>query len=286
MSITFKCPSCSKLLKAKKEHIGRQAKCPKHGASLTAAVEPPPIQPITSRAEEIAPQIDVHHDVRLPSQRRRQSSFSLTVFLAATIPSIALGYFIGREHLKYEMRSAMSKAVERMMEGVGEAFGNDPEKDEEFREQTPAPMGVTIVDQEFSVGVSEARISRVELESKSTDTEGYSDDEYLILTLVVKNTHDRKILRFAENLFISHFRLYDDVNNQIRGINFGFMTKLTGAIDGNADILPGRVQRHVLVFNIPPPKTQYLILDVDKAAFYGEGRLKYQIPVDRIKRGL
>ena len=41
----------------------------------------------------------------------------------ALVAGLAIGYFAGREHLKYEMRSALSSAAEEFSAGLSEAFG-------------------------------------------------------------------------------------------------------------------------------------------------------------------
>lgn len=44
--------------------------------------------------------------------------------VVALIVGLALGYFAGREHLKYEIRSEFSSAAEELRSGLTEAFGS------------------------------------------------------------------------------------------------------------------------------------------------------------------
>lgn len=46
-------------------------------------------------------------------------------FVAVAVVSLAIGYFAGREHLKYEMRSAFSTAAEELKQGLSKAFASE-----------------------------------------------------------------------------------------------------------------------------------------------------------------
>src|SRR5271169_4793976 len=39
---------------------------------------------------------------------------------------LAVGYFVGREHLKYEMRSTVQSATQELQRGIGSAFSGGP----------------------------------------------------------------------------------------------------------------------------------------------------------------
>ena len=46
-------------------------------------------------------------------------------FVVAMLLGVIIGYFAGREHLKYEMRTAFESAAEELSEGLSSAFGGD-----------------------------------------------------------------------------------------------------------------------------------------------------------------
>jgi hypothetical protein len=286
MTFAVQCPNCSNSLKATDKHIGRRAKCPKCGASVTiarlhedAAPEAPtPVPPILAFTEPVV------------ASRNQKRTFSLPVFVGTAISALLAGYFVGREHIKYEMRSALIQAGEAFKEGLQEAFNVDPEphvdqEAEAFEKQPLMTMGKIHAAEVFSIALVDARIDHAEVKSSFGNDPIETDEKYLLLTFRVTNTDDRKIIHFRDSgsFGASDFSLVDDVKNQIRGVGFGYSSELIGAISITDDIQPGENRTHLEVFTIPPPKTQYLMLTVNLKAFDGEGRIKYQIPANEIK---
>ncbi len=49
-------------------------------------------------------------------------------YAIAMLVGVIIGYFAGREHLKYEMRTAFESAAEELSEGLSSAFGGDSER--------------------------------------------------------------------------------------------------------------------------------------------------------------
>jgi hypothetical protein len=47
------------------------------------------------------------------------------IVIGALVIGLVCGYFIGREHVKYELRSAMSEAISGIGEGMKNAFGSE-----------------------------------------------------------------------------------------------------------------------------------------------------------------
>ncbi len=136
---------------------------------------------------------------------------------------------------------------------------------------------------EFEITLVEARIDRPEIKDLFDDV-GHGKNPVLIFVFRVKNTHNRKILRHREeNMFLAgYFQLRDDVDNVIRGVSYGAGSKPVGALTGNEDILPGKEAVDLELFSVPPLKTKYLILTMDLAAFGGEGKTQFKIPVENI----
>lgn len=137
----------------------------------------------------------------------------------------------------------------------------------------------------FAITLASASIAK----SKVKDVlgkvgEGKNPD--LILTFNFANTDSRRILRFREaNQFLAgHFRLRDDVDNVIRGIDYGFGNKPVGALTGSEDIAPGELATHIELFSVPPPKTQFLILTVDLACLGADGQIEFKIPAASIAK--
>ena len=77
-----------------------------------------------------------------------------TKVVVACLACLLLGYFIGREHIKYQMRSAMQDAVKEFQSGMASAFGGGPVSPEpESKKQEPArdqPVSAALVKKGFS----------------------------------------------------------------------------------------------------------------------------------------
>jgi len=89
---------------------------------------------------------------------------------------------------------------------------------------------------------------------------------------------------FPCSAYFITFKLKDDVDNVIRGVNYGIMSKPVGALTGTEDILPGATASHIEVFSVPPPKTEFLILTVKMACVGGDGEVKFKIPASSITK--
>lgn len=233
--------------------------------------------------------------------------FHWSITAVSAVFAIFVGYFLGREHIKYELRSALSEAGKAFSEGLQESFGGIDDRDtsetissaapssetHEARVDAPAAeprlpeiveFGRPFAAPEFEISLVGARIDRPEVADMFGET-GRAKTPDLLLSFRVKNTHDRKILRFHEDggFLAGNFKLDDDVDNVIRGVNYGVGARPAGALSGGEDILPGKEVGHLEAFGVPPPKTKYLILTLDLAAFGGDGKARFRIPVERIE---
>lgn len=125
MTFVVECPSCSQTLKATDQHIGRRAKCPKCGGSVTIGRSPVdehsdvPIRPPV----QVPPTVLTPPDGELSAATRNQRrTFSLPVLVGTAVATLVLGYSVGREHVKYAMRSAFSEAGKALEEDLQQAF--------------------------------------------------------------------------------------------------------------------------------------------------------------------
>lgn len=152
-------------------------------------------------------------------------------------------------------------------------------------EPLPLAIGQSHKTDQFAFTLDGAKIATTQLKTAMGDTRGGKDPD-LILSFTINNLDDRRILRFREgNQFLrGHFNLKDDVDNVIRGIDYGIMSKPIGALSGTEDILPGATATHIEVFSVPPPKTEFLILTVNMACVGGDGEVEFKIPVSSITK--
>ena len=224
-----------------------------------------------------------------------KKSISLPQWAVIAIPAIVtliLGYFIGQEHLKYQMRSAMGNFATAFSDlRKGNSSSRSPSSPtgsvNTNGESTPEPLtqlmlGQTHKTKQFSLTLNKAKIETAKIKDMMGKIRtGKTPD--LILSFTIANTDDRKILRpHLANQFMKCFSLRDDVGNQIRGINYGITSEPVGALTGSEDIKPGSSSTHIEIFSIPPPKTEFLILTVDLACFDGDGKIEFKIPATSI----
>lgn len=306
MSVGGKCPKCGKSYRAPDEYIGRHAKCSKCGMTFTVGgvVESKTAEEgwgSERTRENGSSGLQNAGHVRMESDSSAGNvdestggRVSLKFFVPTICIALAIGYFGGREHIKYELRSAFSEAGKAISESFEDAFGesNNEVTDtvqtnatnaSEVKTIPPTALGVERRAKGFSLAVISARIGRPEVKDMFGDMQR-AQNPALILSLRVRNTHDRKILRFREgNMFLAgYFRLRDDVDNVIRGIDYGAGANPVGAMSTSDDILPGGVATHVEVFAAPPAKTQFLILTVNLEAFGGSGSTEFKIEASQI----
>lgn len=306
MTFSFACPACDKTLRATEKHIGRVSKCPGCGASVTipdpagdAPEEDQPDEPVAS-PQPIAPppapptpRTAFTERIKAATARFKTVKLSAPIATGIGFTALTVGYFCGREHVKYEIRSAFVQAGKELQKGLQEAFSDPESPKKASASKTKAadapvepiiPVGIIHNEGPLSIALVEARIGHGEVKSGIRDNTYPTDEKYLLCTFRVKNTDERKILTFHDSSgFGNNFVLHDDVNNLIRGVSFGFSSDLVGALKSGHDIQPGSEVTHIEVFTIPPPKTKHLILSAGLKAFSTDGRVKFKIDTKEIK---
>lgn len=112
-----------------------------------------------------------------------------------------------------------------------------------------------------------------------------SKDDLLIVKLTIANFDERKILAFSDGEIVGDnpVTLTDDVDNTIVGVSFGLSARATGALKNNARINPGTQESHVELFEVPPPKTEFLTLRFHAECLDGEGVADFKIPANAIQ---
>lgn len=291
------CPNCNTTYTISTSNEGKKAKCAKCNHSFIVtfykeepafAFDPldiPPTQSQTTLSNKTErpskPPIPRYEPETEPKIKALLQKIPLWAQITTLIAiTLTFGYFLGREHLKYQIRSNLSTAVNKLTENLQSNFAPQTE--------TPALLqqlniGETAQLEGFSLQLAKATIKKPEVYNLAGEL-GYGNDPQLNLIFIIQNTDERKIISYTrENMFAApKFRLKDDVDNSIRGINYGVGSRPKGALY-NEDIQPGEKASHVVIFNIPPPKTQYLVLTVDLDFIGGKGQVEYKIPAQNIE---
>ena len=119
MTLNVSCPTCKSTFKADPQHIGKVGRCPKCGtnikigavAGLVAPVEAPPVQPPPGPTPAFHGTVNPVDSERFSfsSVLKSVPRYPRTGIVVIAVTSILAGYFLGREHLKYELRTATSK---------------------------------------------------------------------------------------------------------------------------------------------------------------------------------
>jgi len=309
MPVSIVCNSCLKKLKVSEKLIGKTAKCP--ACSAMIRIEQPPVaEPAFDfsdsyeQEDEYLPPARVQRKAapavpppaELPAIVPRQSfrfivknDWAARVFIS--LVCLAIGYFAGREHVKYQLAQGLQKMGEAFTAGLGNAFNANPATQPAGVKQAP-PVETSVPEipwkesyrtETFEVVIKSAVVGPVPLKDTIRGTIGESENPQLMINFEIKNVHDRKILNFSgDNAFGSKLTLSDDVDNGIRGVDFGFSNQVVGELKSSDDIQPGESRTHVQVFTVPPVKTKQLFLTLDCKAFGGEGVVKFLIPATQI----
>jgi hypothetical protein len=123
----MQCPKCSYERKA--SDGGPAGECPSCGVIYekyrSASVAPPP-RPTTSFA--------VHPDGSSEIRKTQIPSWLIPAVLG-----LIVGYFAGREHLKYELRQTFQAAADGVKKTLSSAAGVGPTSSESEKKETPAP---------------------------------------------------------------------------------------------------------------------------------------------------
>jgi len=284
------CSHCGASFSVPASAEGKSAKCPKCGKPFTisfplaAPVSPP--SPATAPAKPSLPPTPSP----TPAGSRRISVPFLAIVTAPAVVSLIVGYFAGREHLKYQMRSAFANAGRAFAEGIRDSLPSGIKDRAEVKEPEPVPpprvpLGEAYDAGGFSVQVVAVSIRHPQVKGLRGDASP-SEHPLLVVEMQFTNKDDRKVVTFRDDRGLggSVFRLKDDVGNIVRPVTFGFANKVVGALDKFAELKPEEKLSHLQVFDVPLPKTKSLVLNVDLYCFEGEGEVEIEIPIEAVQK--
>jgi predicted Zn finger-like uncharacterized protein len=317
MKESISCPNCDASFSVSRENEGKRAKCAKcqHSFTIAFAKNEPDLADLPGPPSEAEVQVSLFTNTVLPpaipkpkaavikpSPSRKIEVPLWAMISGPAVVALIAGYFAGREHVKYEIRSSLAGVASAFTKGMANAplgLGKDSaskigdaKSTSEIKKPSPPvepkrqySVGESAREKGFAITLKDARIDFPEVKDLMGE-KAKGKDPVLVLNFDFMNIDDRRILRFkGDNRFsASHFRVRDDVDNVIRGVDYGFGNKAIGALTSSDDIEPGESASHVEFFTVPPPKTKFLILTVDLACLGGEGEIQFKIPSDAISR--
>jgi hypothetical protein len=208
--------------------------------------------------------------------------------------SLTAGYFAGREHLRYQIRSSFEDAgkqfVRNLKEGFGQALGRPlPEPDEKPPEpKAKLVLGKPMDTDAASFVVNTARMEYPELKGGIRQTTMKHNEECLVVGLTIHNKDARKQLNvFYGQAYVSNvFTMQDDVGNRVDTMFFSSPDSdfaIVGSHPSYKDIDPEQSVEHFVGFKRPLPKTKSLQLRIDMRLIGQDGFVQYDIPINKVE---
>ncbi len=261
----------------------RQAYSPP--APMSPVADDPPVAPIVNVA-------------RRPISARFSKSNNGTIILVAGLSSLAslvLGYFAGREHVKYQIKQAFTDAGTKIardfQQGMREALPGAAAAAKQA-EQKATPVAKLKVGQAYdcpgaSIALTGVRIDHPILKSGIYNSTSKHEEECLLITLTIRNTDARKQLKLKAGTPFGGgvFTMADDVGNDVDTMFFSSPMSdfhIVGSHQTYDEINPGQVVEHIVAFHRPLPKTKSLSFLVDKRFIGQDGVVQYEIPITAV----
>jgi hypothetical protein len=136
--------------------------------------------------------------------------------------------------------------------------------------------------------VTAVKVGQVPLKETIGDGEGRSKDTLLSIHIEITNLSETKKLDYRTwggraISFRSRMSLTDNFDNSYKVINFGFGSKVKGAVELES-VYPGKAVGDVLVFEEPIGKVEHLNLELPAEQFGGTGMMRIRIPASMIQK--
>lgn len=315
MKIKVDCSSCNKSVAAPEKYAGQRIKCPNCKSPIripqpeppsAAPAEPsqltdeywgdeepelPPARPRRAPAKPIATPAP-SRPTKVVGSSILERSIKVPVVMAVALTALIGGYFGGRWHFQHQLISAVSNAFQDNVPDDNAVGGNDaavvtkPSGNLE-PSQSSVPefrLGQSYQGELFAVALT--KVSRGKMKWNTFSGPETSEDEYLICQFDVKNTDDRKVVNFFGRLLIGTppCAVLDDAGNTVRQVDFPSSARAEGEGSSEDDIVPSDQSSTVFFFEIPLPKTEHLVMDVNLSTLIkgAEGKLKYKVLMNQI----
>ena len=264
-----------------------------------AAPQPyiPPPAPIAETPAEDLPAAPIVNIARRTLSTYYPRSNNGTMVLVAglcSVASLGLGYFAGREHLRYQIRSSFEDAGKKfakdLKEGLGKAFGGEVEKEPKKKREPAAKLklGQAYDTAEAGITVTSARMDFPVLKGGFRNTTSKHDVECLVIGLTIRNKDTRKQLKlsYGQPFSGNTFTMQDDVGNDVDTMFFsspGSDFSIVGSHPSYKDVDPEQAVEHLVAFKPPLPKTKTLSLLIDKQLIGQDGVVQIDIPINEVE---
>lgn len=264
--------------------------------TATPTYAPPAAAPSSLVADDtpVVPIVNVARRSTATHYLKNNNSTIAIVAGICSIVSLGLGYFAGREHLRYQIRSSFEDAGKKfakdLQEGLGKAFGGEVSKVEEKKRPPPAKLKLRQVFNTAgaSITVMSARMDQPVLKGGFRNTTSKHDKECLVIGMTIRNKDPRKQLdlNYGQPFGDNTFTMHDDVGNKVDTMFFsspGSDFTIAGSHPSYKDVDPEQTVEHYVAFEPPLPKTKMLSLLIDKQLVGQDGIVQVDIPISEVE---
>jgi hypothetical protein len=231
-----------------------------------------------------------------PAARPRLGPRAKMAVIAGTCSLISLiaGYFAGREHLRYQIRSSIEDAgkkfVKEMQEGLGRAFAGaaDAPTPEKPKPTQKLLLGQAVNTERAAFTIVSARVENPVIEGGFGTKPSKHEKPCLVLSMTIANKDNRKQLKcfFGAPYGKRIFAVQDDAGNDVDTMFFSSPDseyRIAGSHRSYKPIDPEQSVNHAVAFELPLPKTESLSVLVDMAVVGQEGIVQYDIPIASVE---
>jgi len=256
------------------------------------AYSPPAPIPPAAADPPVAPIVNVAR--RTISSHYSKSNNGTIVLVAGlcSLASLVLGYFAGREHVKYQIKQTFADAGKKiakdLQQGMRDAFPGAAAAAERA-EQKAKPVATLKVGQAYdcpgaSIALTAVRMDHPILKGGIYNSTSKHEEECLLITLTIRNKDARKQIKLTAGAPFGGgvFTMADDVGNDVDTMFFSSPMSdyhIVGSHRTYDEINPGQAVEYVVAFHRPLPKTKSLSFLVDKKFIGQDGVVQYEIPI-------
>ncbi|MCA9211699.1 MAG: hypothetical protein KDB27_01430 [Planctomycetales bacterium] len=263
-TVRVACPHCNAACRVAKENIGKHVRCKSCELIFQASL---PTHNTEKRQEQQEKVIVVAAPPQHRSADNRTNGWKA---VAALTLVFFIGYFAGREHLRWTLATAIERA-----------FSGPTDEPNQRNNPIPFTLRQAIRSGDVEVGVTFARIDQA-LVKPAGGTPVKAGNKFLKLGLRITNLHERKELPIRSLVSPTGLSLTDDVENRI-AIFRGDRRHVETWNSAPPPLKPEEITETVLLCEVPLPKTQYIQLTIDLSECSGEVLAVCRIPAAQIQ---
>ncbi len=189
------CPKCNHIRTPEEDEVVPKWKCPKCNVIYSKFNSPVKKKLVSSYTQK------KHHQsfsLKIMSFFKKKNKNTYLVYFIVLL-SFVMGYFLGREHIKYEMRQVLTNAANKLENNLKEIF--EPGKEDYVSIKGDIGETLESSDKDNSIPKESKKVDGVTLEV-SLIKKGYRDfnleigNKAVTFTLVFRNTLDKRLRAF------------------------------------------------------------------------------------------